>query len=615
MPVDAQHPVIVGSGLTGMSISRTLSRAKIRHVLVGGPPGDTPRLGESLNMEGTFGLLELFPELSRYFYPKRVVTGYLADHELTCNFQLDRSRGAHVIYRALGRKPVPEFLQFDRMGFDAALFEATAANPYCTVVESPVGEFRYDRERDRFSALHLRDGTELDPSYVFDASNHGRLLGKAAGIGTTLLGDPQRVAYTHYHAPAGTPVGTEAWEASTVIVRLFREDDGIDALAWCIPLGSYVSVGISLRDGETEADDDALLETAHRAFVRYGIRYGERFVRPARTMGLRHRYFIHDRAYGANWMLAGPSFCQVWWMAGAGVGSAFAAAEVAPRILRDPMGIGRTYESYLRPLVDIHETFDFFASIERASVTPGVLSSNSDRFVLGNLLRLADSTRLRRRRLPRIAGKLIGRGAARFQVVRNFCPVRVVSRADEGDCGVAEAPVPENVTADGWTAGERDDVAVVLQLLRVVSGKEPLERGRELVAQDVVCHLDALTGRGINTWGRWVAFVRSRGLVGFTADVERVETAPGGLVTVHGRIRGERDGRTVVSAPGAATYRVAGGRIVEIWTTRNNYAAVFGFRARSAAGWLLVLAQLAVWSRLPGRPDLRVPSLPATAAS
>jgi flavin-dependent dehydrogenase len=615
MPPDAQLPVIVGSGLTGMSISRTLSRARIPHVLVGGPPGDTPRLGESLNMEGTFGLLELFPELSRYFYPKRVVTGYLADHELTCNFQLDRSRGAHVIYRALGRKPVPEFLQFDRMGFDAALFEATAANPYCTVVHSPVGEFRYDGERDRFSALYLRDGTELHPAYVFDASNHGRLLGKAAGIGTTLLGDPQRVAYTHYHAPAGTPVGTEAWEASTVIVRLFREDDGIDALAWCIPLGSYVSVGLSLRDGETEVDDDALLEAAHRAFARYGIRYGERFTLPARTMGLRHRYFIHDRAYGANWLLAGPSFCQVWWMAGAGVGSAFAAAEVAPRILRDPMGVGRTYESYLRPLVDIHETFDFFATIERSSVTPDVLSYNSDRFVLGNLLRLADSTRLRTRRLPRIAGKLIGRGAGRFRVVRNFCPVRVLSRVAACDGGDAAAPVPETVTAERWTAGERADVAVVLQLLRVVSGKEPLERGAELVAQDVVCHLDALTGRGINTWGRWVAFVRSRGLAGFTADAERVETAPGGVVTVHGRVRGERDGRPVVSAPGTATYRVVDGRIVEIWTTRTNYEAVFGFRARSSAGWLLVLAQLAVWSRLPGRPDLRVASLPATAAS
>jgi cation diffusion facilitator CzcD-associated flavoprotein CzcO len=97
MTSSERMPVIVGSGLTGMAISRTLSRASVPHVLVGGPPGDTPRLGESLNMEGTFGLQELFPEFSRFFYPKRVVTGYLAGHSLTCNFQLDRSPGAHVI--------------------------------------------------------------------------------------------------------------------------------------------------------------------------------------------------------------------------------------------------------------------------------------------------------------------------------------------------------------------------------------------------------------------------------------------------------------------------------------------------------------------------------------
>jgi flavin-dependent dehydrogenase len=606
-----QRPVIVGSGLTGMAISRTLTRAAVPHVMVGGPPGDTPRLGESLNMEGTFGLLELFPEFSRYFFPKRVVTGYLGDFSLTCNFQLDRSPGAHVIYRALGRRPVPEFLQFDRMGFDAALYEATAASPYCTVVASPLRELTYDGARDSFSTLRLEDGTELHPGYVFDASNHGRLLGKAADIGATLIGDPQRVAYTHYHAPPDAPTGTEDWESSTVIVRLFSDDDGMDALAWCIPLGRYVSIGVSLKDGETAVDDEGLLEAAHRAFERYGIHYRDRFHLPARTMALRHRYFIYDRAYGANWMLAGPSFCQVWWMAGAGVGTAFAAAQVAPRILRHPMKVGRTYESYLRPLVDIHQAFDFFATIDRSGATPAALHHYSDRFVTSNLLRLADSTRLRPGLLPRIAARVISEGAVRLKAVRNFCPVRPAIPGEEA-VGAGPAAVPAGAPP---AREDAENVATVLRLLGIVSGREPLAKGAELVAPDVVCHLDGLTGRGINTWARWVEFVRSRGVENFAAVADRVETAPGGLVTVHGRVRGERGGREIVSSPGAATYRLEGGRIVEIWTTRTNYELVFGARARSAAGWLLVLAQLAVWSRLPGRADLRTAPAAAVQAS
>ena len=144
MAPSAALPVIVGSGLTGMSISTTLSRAGVDHVLVGGAPGTLPRLGESLNLEGTLLLLEMYPELSRFFFPKKVVLGYLGDHQLTCNFDVAERLVSRIIFRALGYRAVSEFLQFDRLGFDAALWEATAASPHCTVVDEKVAALEYD---------------------------------------------------------------------------------------------------------------------------------------------------------------------------------------------------------------------------------------------------------------------------------------------------------------------------------------------------------------------------------------------------------------------------------------------------------------------------------------
>ena len=57
----------------------------------------------------------------------------------------------------------------------------------------------------RPQTVRLADGTVLRPSYLFDASNHGRLLGTAMGQKRRLLGEPQRVAYTHYHRGDGAP--------------------------------------------------------------------------------------------------------------------------------------------------------------------------------------------------------------------------------------------------------------------------------------------------------------------------------------------------------------------------------------------------------------------------
>ena len=416
-------PVVIGSGLTGLSISHSLSRAAIEHVLVGGRPDTSPRLGESLNLEGTLLLWEMFPQLERFFFPKRQVLGYLGAHEVVCDFDVAERFVSRLVFRAMGYEPATEFLQVDRLGFDAALWDLTVASEHCTQVDAQVAGLDFDAASDRFTGVRLSNGAVVEPSYLFDGTNHGRLLGETASLTYHTLGAPQRVAYTHYHVPPGAPHGIEAWELTTAVVRLFPETDGIDAIAWCIPLGAYVSVGLSMSAGESSLADEELLEHAATAFARYGIEYRRRFTRRAAIKGLRHNYFAYERAYGANWLLAGPSFCQVWWMAGAGVGTALAAARLAPKLLRDPDRWGAEYDRYMKKLVAIQETFDYFALTPREDYEPHGLHQFSDRFVVANLTRLAASARMRESRLARVAYRGLEWLFAHPGTIRDYCSV------------------------------------------------------------------------------------------------------------------------------------------------------------------------------------------------
>ena len=424
----SEKPVVIGSGLTGLSISHYLSRASIDHVVIGRRPDMTPRLGESLNLDGTLLLWESFPQLSRFFYPKRDAIGYFGDYEVVCDFEVSQRAVARTVFRSLGYAPATEFLQVDRIGFDAALWDLATSSAHCTVLDTPVAGLEFDEADDRFTAVRLADGTELRPSYVFDATNHGRLLGQRAKIGYRSLSVPQRVAYTHYHRAADAPRDTEPWELSTAIVRLFPATDGVDAIAWCIPLGDYVSIGVTASASEDALDDETLLERTAIALARHDIDYRRRFSSRAELKALRHAYFAYDRAWGANWLLAGPSFCQVWWLAGAGVGTALTAAQLAPKILEDPQRWGAEYDGYMKKLLPIQDTFDFFVQTSREEYEPQALQRYSDRFVRTGLVRLAASARLRDSRLATLVAPSLEWLFRQPAVLRDYCSVR---RADE----------------------------------------------------------------------------------------------------------------------------------------------------------------------------------------
>jgi flavin-dependent dehydrogenase len=416
-------PVVIGSGLTGLSISHCLSLASIDHLLIGAKPGTSPRLGESMNLEGTLLLWEMFPQLARFYFPKREVLGFLGEYEVLCDFDVAERAVSRAIFRTLGYAPATEFLQVDRIGFDSALWDLAVGSEHCTVLDATVEELEFDDATDRFTAVRLADGTAIRPSYVFDATNHGRLLGRSANVASRTLGEPQRVAYTHFHRVEHAPRDAEPWELATVVVRLFPEIDGVDAVAWAIPLGDYVSIGISVGATETELDDEALMERTAVAFERYGVDYRDRYPRRAELKGLRHSYFAYERAWGSNWLLAGPSFCQVWWLAGAGVGTSLAAAKLAPKLLEDPRRWGAEYDRYMKQLIPMQETFDYFALTSHDAYEPAGLHRFSDRFVVTNLVRLAASARIRENRLAMLASRAVGWLFRQPAAIRDYCSV------------------------------------------------------------------------------------------------------------------------------------------------------------------------------------------------
>lgn len=412
-----KQPMIIGSGLSGMMISEMLSKAQIHHFMIGDPPNQLPRLGESLNLDGTLGLLELFPEFAQYFYPKKYSVGYLGEHTFLCEFAQGRVLSSRLFFGLLGYKAPQWLIQFDRLGFDEALYQRVCASPYCQQIRERVKGVSYDAASDTITHICFLNGNTLEPSYVFDATNHGRLVGQAAQIPCQMLSDEQRVVYTHYHADNDDATYCEEWEYSTNIIALTAAEDGVRAVAWCIPLGGYVSIGIQVQASDERWSDEDLLTIAREAYARRGLHYCQRYPHPATVMSVRHRFFLHERAYGGNWLLVGTAYCQIWWMSGAGVGMALSAAQIAVHMLRNPRKVGPRYQEYLQGLLRLHRIFDWFVFTDPAGVTVQDVARQADHLVTSNLRRISRSTRLRKNRGSMLFGWLF----ARIVRVRGFC--------------------------------------------------------------------------------------------------------------------------------------------------------------------------------------------------
>ena len=154
------------------------------------------------------------------------------------------------------------------------------------------------------------------------------------------------------------------------------------------------------------------------------------------------------------------------------------------------------------------------------------------------------------------------------------------------------------------TEAERNR-ATVTRLLDILRGESPIESGADLIAQDVVANVDSWRFEGINVWANWIQYLRTRGrLDALTLFVDQVVTHDDSTVTVRGCWSAMRGEHRVFSKLCSARYRLENGRIVEIWSTRRNYAFMCGAHVESLAGFATELVRAWWWKTRVPQMDL-----------
>ena len=154
------------------------------------------------------------------------------------------------------------------------------------------------------------------------------------------------------------------------------------------------------------------------------------------------------------------------------------------------------------------------------------------------------------------------------------------------------------------TEAERNR-ATVTRLIDILRGESPIESGADLIVQDVVANVDSWRFEGINVWANWIRYLRTRGrLDALTLFVDQVVTHDDSTVTVRGCWSAMRGEHRVFSKLCSARYRLENGRIVEIWSTRRNYAFMCGAHVEHHAGFAAELLRAWWWKTRAPQFDL-----------
>jgi hypothetical protein len=148
--------------------------------------------------------------------------------------------------------------------------------------------------------------------------------------------------------------------------------------------------------------------------------------------------------------------------------------------------------------------------------------------------------------------------------------------------------------------------ALVVRLLAVISGDAPMAEAEQILAPDVVSHMDRWTVRGTDVWYDWLAFLRAKAGGNVTAGLDRMVSNDDGTITAYGNLQAAR-APFITRQEHHARYRFENGRIAEVWTTSGNYEMIFGRKVHHPVRWLLVLVEMAIWRRLPRRRRARIP--------
>ena len=382
------QPVILGTGLTGLAISRALSSAGIAHVLAGDRPAETARLGESLDLEGSVEVARQFPDFSQFFRDKRRQALFYGEHAVSSDF-IHYGAGPEF-YRVLGYPPTIRLLHLDRAGFDPKLFDAVIASEHCKYLPGRATAFDYDPATDRIDGVRLSCDTTLASTYVFDATNYACVVARRLGVRRTRLGSPRRVVFAHYRVIARREAACARWLDATSLLRLDSRQDPVEGLAWCIPLGDYVSVGISVDPARTTAGAARLLDWVEQGLV-HARRRRARRLSPTRHPGGSPLRTLQSRALFRAQLAAGGNQ-RLPVLVSLGLGGFHRPGRGPPRARRaEGAGSrpGRLSVLYIDRVATSHSALEWLVDLDPWSMTVDDLRRRVEGLIAGNVKRLS----------------------------------------------------------------------------------------------------------------------------------------------------------------------------------------------------------------------------------
>lgn len=571
-----RKPVIIGTGLTGLAISYKLSKEGVDHVLLGKPPADDYHFGESLDGNGTFRFLDLFPEFLEYAYPKRYLNAHHGDVNMVWDFRIRK----YFIFRRLSWflniEPPKYLLHLDRRNLDQALFAKCISHTQCTHVDETVTSVSHGADT-LVDSITLESGKVLLPSHVFDASSHDSPMVSSLDLKPTILSREQRILSVHYTATnhSGEASFNEPpWADTTSLIQLSADVDGIDAYSWCVATGDVLSVGVTVDAELCKLSNDEILQILEDAHARRDIHIRSYFPERSQVKEVTHSYFKHDVMHGPNWVLAGPAACQVWYMSSSGVGSALTIACVAADFVRKPVLVGRRYTQFVQTLVDEHEVLNHIRYGNHLQISDAKKHRFTDNILHLNMKRVSDSGRVEGRRMVFVLGRVVyylARGGVLF---RQFCTIE-----RQAVCTLSHDEMRDKV----------------LKFTELFANDENLQAADQVLSKNLVIRIDNITIVGLHRWKDGVSYFRHcRGNTNLVFHCESI-SIDGAKVLLRGRITGSE---VIESQRVRIKFRFSGDKIDRIYTTNSNDVVAFGKSFVTTWGFWTTLLKGYIWCKM-----------------
>lgn len=358
-PIPQNLPVIIGGGIGGMLISRALSKKNIRHVLIGSAQlGDTPKLGESMTEACTIEFTQDFKGYEKYLFAKETTPFFMGDIVAGLRFDFFGTMASLFLEHDIPKT----FIHVDRIGFDQALYEEVSRSQDCYWIDELVEDVEYQAETDRIENIRLKNGQTIKPSYAWDCTNHIRLLGRKLHIPYKDFDAPRQVIFTHYYEKDCKDLCHRKdlpWMHATTLLRAHEKFDQLNGVSWFIPLGTYVSVGISVAPEDIrERNPEEIITALTKAYQSRGLDYTKYFQRRKEIVSVPSQHFMYERFYGGNWAMVGGCAASTWFTSGSQISMLACMASMADKIIEQPKVYGEHYSRHVRGFARTQTVYD-----------------------------------------------------------------------------------------------------------------------------------------------------------------------------------------------------------------------------------------------------------------